>query len=746
MAETGITIKPQSVVTSEAPQSHVSGADIESSYALLGAGLDKLGESFEKVAEPLAEHAGLEAGQQQVGGSVAPQQAQPQPIINAPVSVYQASIDEAAKKYNLDPAMFGRQLYQESGFNPRAVSPAGAKGIAQFMDATAQRYNVADPFNPGQAIPGAAAYMSDLHQQFGGNSGLALAAYNWGEGNVARWQAAGGNPAAMPRETRNYVQAISGKSIEQWTGQPAAAFNPPAASETGSTVSRDDQGNLQVTHAPIFGEAGAIYARAVKFSALAQGEAEAKRQDLLLSKQFHEDPDGYLAASKAFRDNIVGEYKNKFGPEVAISLQRGIDNATTYNYRWLVLEQQRNIKQNFDRDTKSAIQTHLDDVESTIASGGLENPEGQKAVLRGINEIHSLYNERVNSPVLHASAEEARYQLQQIDLRIGAAKFTYGVNKALRDPMQGPMAAQQMLEDHLRDEKVPMAQRQIDYATGLGAIKQFTEAAQRTRNLTKLQQDAVDKDWEDRIIGDTEGKITDYDIRTNTLMSPESKMKMLRFRLSNGMQEPSSAESHSTTIKLLSQIRATDDSRLKDNGPIYDALTNRQINRQDFDFLRKEFEDTKTPEGQAIASDRKIFFERYASSVDAGMNMEGAHSELGSQRLYAFEMDARRQERQLQAQGKDPHALYDPNSPMFLGKQVGKYHASLQEIQQYRKGIETPQPAQPTPQRVQTMQVGNETARLAPDGNYYVERDGKFHKVNMGPPSAPTPDVPLRAQ
>ncbi len=140
---------------------------------------------------------------------------------------YRPLIEGAAQKYGLDPATFARQLYQENGFRATGVSSAGARGIAQFMPETAARYGV-NPDQPESAIPGAARYMADLKSMFGGNTGLALAGYNWGENHVAQWLASGANPAAMPAETRNYVRNITGQSISDWTAgkQPEMAAAP----------------------------------------------------------------------------------------------------------------------------------------------------------------------------------------------------------------------------------------------------------------------------------------------------------------------------------------------------------------------------------------------------------------------------------------------------------------------------------------------------------------------------------------
>ncbi len=114
-------------------------------------------------------------------------------------------IARAALRWNVPMNLLAAQLYAESGFNPFAVSPAGAEGIAQFMPGTADAYGLADPFDPEQAIDAQARLMSDLLKQFGGKVALALAGYNAGAGAVERY---GGVPPFA--ETRAYVAKILG--------------------------------------------------------------------------------------------------------------------------------------------------------------------------------------------------------------------------------------------------------------------------------------------------------------------------------------------------------------------------------------------------------------------------------------------------------------------------------------------------------------------------------------------------------
>jgi hypothetical protein len=125
------------------------------------------------------------------------------------------ALSRAAQRWNVGAALLAAQLYQESRFNPFAVSPAGAQGIAQFMPGTAKAYNLTDPFDGEAAILAQAHLMHDLLAQFG-SVPLALAAYNAGPSRVA----ACGCIPPIP-ETVSYVATILG--LLGGAGDPAVA-------------------------------------------------------------------------------------------------------------------------------------------------------------------------------------------------------------------------------------------------------------------------------------------------------------------------------------------------------------------------------------------------------------------------------------------------------------------------------------------------------------------------------------------
>lgn len=106
--------------------------------------------------------------------------------------LFEPMINDAARRYNIDPHLLWTIAYLESRFNPRAISYKDgvpcAFGLMQFVPATAKRYGISNLEDPRQAIDGAARYLRDLMARFGGRNDLVLAAYNAGEGTVEAYR------------------------------------------------------------------------------------------------------------------------------------------------------------------------------------------------------------------------------------------------------------------------------------------------------------------------------------------------------------------------------------------------------------------------------------------------------------------------------------------------------------------------------------------------------------------------------
>lgn len=157
-----------------------------------------------------------------------------------------------ATQYGLDPQLYTRLIQQESGFNPQAVSSKGAMGLTQVMPATGgdPGYGVKslDPNNPEDQVRFGAEYLSKLRDHYGGDMTKALAAYNWGPGNVNGWN---GDMNALPKETRDYVNSIMQPNMTATMSSmngPEGAYVPQIGDVTQTSLETGMTPNGVLTH------------------------------------------------------------------------------------------------------------------------------------------------------------------------------------------------------------------------------------------------------------------------------------------------------------------------------------------------------------------------------------------------------------------------------------------------------------------------------------------------------------------
>lgn len=127
------------------------------------------------------------------------------------VAELESAVHKYARQHGVDEDLVWAVMRQESGFNPRAVSPKGAMGLMQLMPGTASFMGVADPFDMEQNIAGGIKYLEKCLSQFNQDVTLALAAYNAGPQNVVKYQGCPPFP-----ETRQYVMAV----LQTYAGRP----------------------------------------------------------------------------------------------------------------------------------------------------------------------------------------------------------------------------------------------------------------------------------------------------------------------------------------------------------------------------------------------------------------------------------------------------------------------------------------------------------------------------------------------
>jgi len=159
----------------------------------------------------------------------------PQPsgkAFSGPVRNIDDAVDRIAAQHQLPAQLIHSVIKVESNYNPNAVSSAGALGLMQLIPSTARRFGVGNVFNPVENIQGGARYLRYLLDLYKGNYPLALAAYNAGEGAVARY---GGVPPY--RETQNYLVSVR-KRLEDLNLDPHPGTPEQAAALLNNDIKR----------------------------------------------------------------------------------------------------------------------------------------------------------------------------------------------------------------------------------------------------------------------------------------------------------------------------------------------------------------------------------------------------------------------------------------------------------------------------------------------------------------------------
>lgn len=215
-------------------------------------------------------------------------------------------IAQAAAEAALDVGFFARLIWQESLFDPNAVSPVGAQGIAQFMPGTAELRGLDDAFNPEKALRASALYLSDLSRDFG-NLGLAAAAYNGGEARLGSYLAEG---RQLPGETRAYVAKITGLTVDDWRDAPPEALDLALKGESfheGCLALAAGRGSSTPAAAPP-PPWGVVVASGRSRSAVERqvGRVTNRHVDLLRSERVHYGRNGRLARSRGLMVAQIG--------------------------------------------------------------------------------------------------------------------------------------------------------------------------------------------------------------------------------------------------------------------------------------------------------------------------------------------------------------------------------------------------------------------------------------------------------
>lgn len=331
--------------------------------------------------------------------------------------------------------------------------------------------------------------------------------------------------------------------------------------------------------------------------------------------------------------------------------------------------------------------------------------------------------------------------------------FIYGLGNT------NPDAALDMLHGGYKFEAIDGADEERAVRTYQHA-KHYDEALSRQENdrNAKVASDVAEVEFMKKLYSDDpaeRAKATATSVLNDPNMSREAKERQVRIIDRELKPETATAVSNRNAIKILAGIR---DGTIDNISKIYDARINGQVNRTDFEDLKKEFTEDETVEGKVLAKSRGEFMKRMERSIDGGMDQFG-HSALGDQKIYQFEKDARRKEDELRKKNIDPMELYDPSSPQYFGKpeNLAKYHVSLQDVMNSQKaappktlnnepvtGVEVFDiPPGMSPAEAVKKFGGGARVRLPDGGTATLPKEAPKKEEPL--PYANAPDVPLQA-
>lgn len=193
-------------------------------------------------------------------------------------------IQQAAQQHGVSEGLIKAVMHTESGFNVNARSPVGAQGLMQLMPATARRFNVSNAYDPHENIMAGAKYLAWLLKRFNGNTTLALAGYNAGEGNVAKY---GGVPPF--RETQDYVRRVTSRYSNLYA-------NGVSASANNNAITANNNSNTQSQNAQVIAQSESYTASSHQVAA----NKRPQRQIIMAADgRFTDAPTGSYATGNA---------------------------------------------------------------------------------------------------------------------------------------------------------------------------------------------------------------------------------------------------------------------------------------------------------------------------------------------------------------------------------------------------------------------------------------------------------------
>ncbi|MGN7942859.1 phage tail tape measure protein [Metabacillus sp. 22489] len=394
---------------------------------------------------------------------------------------YASYINQAATKYGVNPFLIAAIIQQESGFNPKAVSPAGARGLMQLMPGTARDLGVSNSFDPFQNIMGGTKYIAQQLKTFGNDIQKALAAYNAGPGNVRKY---GGIPPF--RETQNYVNKV----LANFNKLAGSANNIATTfSSASQSVADYYKNNFRVTSK--FGQKESFRSSPHKGLDLANGKqgdpVKALRGGKVITAAYSKTAGYWVVVQQD--DGTVAKYMHmqkglnvKAGQKVSAGQQLGkVGNTGRSTGAHLHIQIEQNGKAIDPQKYMNTLNTSTSGVVSNLEAAEnaqMELMQGQQQIAQINEQIQQLYGEIVNSRI-------AEYQRERDLLNDDIAIYERGMANYIKgskdwNTMQQKREAMMGKQMVLYTQEIGYIKQQMKYNKNLSAEQKASLVDQLT--------------------------------------------------------------------------------------------------------------------------------------------------------------------------------------------------------------------------------------------------------------------------